>query len=138
MAVDVGFTSDIRLDGVAHHNYNEPHVGVPSTGTLEDHVKRIIQNHLLAWDGAKIDTLVITLPDVNIVPVEPPQPTPEQAEIAAFQALIKTYTSEKAAFDKGFVKTDTAMVAAKKAMTDFYDASLFQGSLKVFLASASI
>ena len=133
-AVNVGFTSDILKDGVLHHKYNEPNVGVHPNLTISEHVTKIIEGHLAAWSATT--TLAAPLPVADIVHVPPaaPQPlTAKEIARAAFVDLVKT-NRELVNVDKGgFGNVTTDIANSKKAIKDALDAnpefrSLLQGA----------
>jgi hypothetical protein len=88
-ATEFKFKSDVLVDGVLHHHYNEPHVPPHPTLSPEDNVSRIIQNHLVHWTASGLIATTIPVPDVA-VPVEK-VPTQYEIDLATFQAAQSDY-----------------------------------------------
>lgn len=90
-AVDFSFTSDIYKciddndDGEFHHSYNEPNLGIPNGISIEEHVSRIIKNHLQVWEASEQVSVSQSLPDIDTKIKEKSE---EQIVLEDFQKVL--------------------------------------------------
>lgn len=120
-AIDIGFTSAILQDGVLHHQYNEPNLGLNPNLAIEEHVSRIIQNHLAAWTVAGAATNGQVVPDVTL-PGPPDPPSQDELDKQAWFALRAEWQRQVKVLASGLSKTvnDQTVAAAYDAMKQAY------------------
>lgn len=135
-AIDIGFTSVILQDGVLHHQYNEPNLGLNPSLTIEEHVSRIIQNHLAAWTVAGAASNGQVVPDVAL-PEPKPDPTPDEIAKSdaqqAFRQAVQKFNATVAGIAQGILKPDDPDLPASKQIIS--DLLLVYPEFKAMLVS---